>query len=50
MPVHGVTGYHDGLFHLVRTLGADLMACFIEASFQNGWGNSRPSPAPDPRA
>lgn len=31
----GDTGYSQGLFDLIRSFGADLKACFIEASFPN---------------
>lgn len=34
----GDTGYHQGLFDLIKTLGPDLKACFIEASFPNRMG------------
>jgi ribonuclease BN (tRNA processing enzyme) len=34
----GDTGYHEGLFDLIGTLGSDLTACFIEASFPNRMG------------
>ena len=34
----GDTGYHQGLFDLIRTLGTELKACFIEASFPNRMG------------
>lgn len=34
----GDTGYHQGLFDLIRNLGPELKACFIEASFPNRMG------------
>lgn len=34
----GDTGYHQGLFDLIGTLGPKLKACFIEASFPNRMG------------
>lgn len=34
----GDTGYHQELFDLIKTLGPELKACFIEASFPNRMG------------
>lgn len=34
----GDTGYHQGLFDLIVSLGDSLKACFIEASFPNRMG------------
>ena len=34
----GDTGFHQGLFDLIRSLGSDLKACFIEASFPSSMG------------
>lgn len=34
----GDTGFHQGLFDLIKTLGTDLKACFVEASFPSSMG------------
>ena len=35
----GDTGFHKDLFDLIKSLGSDLKACFIEASFPSSMGD-----------